>query len=200
MRAARSSDRTQTTAGAISHRRPDHTYSTPSWCEPDRTPSARPTRRCGLPAAEGSFATDRPVRATIVDGCGVLSRDTALQFSHQRCAFLELRDQRPQEAWAPTLDVDQFGDLGSNHFHRVLRRVQPLSGAEQRGGPSALLRRSPRARQGSAGRVSGAPRAPLSETPRVSTRSGNAGVMRTRPAPDRAGRPHPRHLAGSEVL
>ena len=34
MRAARSPDRTQTTAGAISHRRPDRTYSTPSWCEP----------------------------------------------------------------------------------------------------------------------------------------------------------------------
>src|SRR5688572_21849723 len=32
MRAARSPDRTHTTAGAISHRRPDRTYSTPSWC------------------------------------------------------------------------------------------------------------------------------------------------------------------------
>ena len=64
-------------------------------------------------------------------GAVVLSRDTALEFSHQRCAFHELRDRRAQEAWAPTLDVDQFGDLGSNHFHRVLRRVQPLSGAEQ---------------------------------------------------------------------
>jgi hypothetical protein len=32
MRAARSPDRTQTTAGATSHRRPDRTYSTPSCC------------------------------------------------------------------------------------------------------------------------------------------------------------------------
>ena len=32
----------QTTAGAISHRRPDRTH---SWCEPDRRPSARPIRR-----------------------------------------------------------------------------------------------------------------------------------------------------------
>ena len=47
MRAARSPDRTQTTAGANSHRRPDRTYSTPSWCEPDRRPSARPIRRSG---------------------------------------------------------------------------------------------------------------------------------------------------------
>ena len=47
MRAVRSPDRTQTTAGAISHRRPDRTYSTPSWCEPDRKPSARPIRRSG---------------------------------------------------------------------------------------------------------------------------------------------------------
>ena len=45
MRAACSPDRNQTTAGAISHRRPDRTYSTPSWCEPDRRPSARPIRR-----------------------------------------------------------------------------------------------------------------------------------------------------------
>ena len=45
MRAARSPDRTQTIAGAISHRRTDRTYSTSSWCEPDRRPSARPIRR-----------------------------------------------------------------------------------------------------------------------------------------------------------
>src|SRR5437660_1418023 len=36
MRAARSPDRTQTTAGAIFSSAPDRTYSTPSWCEPDR--------------------------------------------------------------------------------------------------------------------------------------------------------------------
>ena len=47
MRAARSPDRTQTIVGAISHRRPDRTYSTPSWFEPDRRPSARPIRRSG---------------------------------------------------------------------------------------------------------------------------------------------------------
>ena len=29
------------------------------------------------------------------------------------------------------LDVDQFGNLGGNDVHRVLRRVQPVSGAEQ---------------------------------------------------------------------
>src|SRR5438309_9295168 len=47
MRAARSPHRTQTTAGALSHRRPDRTYSTPPWCEPDRRPSARSIRRSG---------------------------------------------------------------------------------------------------------------------------------------------------------
>src|SRR4029453_5548098 len=62
MRAARSPDRTQTTAGAISHRRPDRTYSTPSWCDPDRRPSARPIRRSVLrgPALYGApRRTDR---------------------------------------------------------------------------------------------------------------------------------------------
>jgi hypothetical protein len=32
---------------------------------------------------------------------------------------------------APVLNADQFGDLGGNDFHRVLRRVQPVSRAEQ---------------------------------------------------------------------
>ena len=110
MRAARSPDRTQTTAGAISHRRPDRTYSTPSWCEPDRRPSARPIRRCGLPAAERSVATDRPVRVTIVvDRCGVLSWDTALAVLAS--ALCVSRVARPASAGgvAPPLDVDQFG-------------------------------------------------------------------------------------------
>src|SRR3954469_21461186 len=59
MRAARSPDPTQTTAGAIPHRRPDRTYSTPSWCEPDRRPSARPIRRTGSRASERLVATER---------------------------------------------------------------------------------------------------------------------------------------------
>ena len=44
MRAARSPDRTQTTAGATSHRRPDRAYSTPSWCEPDGRPTLQARR------------------------------------------------------------------------------------------------------------------------------------------------------------
>jgi hypothetical protein len=74
MRAARSPDRTQTTAGATSHRRPDRTYSTPSWCEPDRRPSARPIRR-------SAFMPDPPRRTERRD------RMTARASSGtQRCA------------------------------------------------------------------------------------------------------------------
>lgn len=63
MRAARSPDRTQTTAGAISHRRPDRTYSTPSWCEPDRRPSARPIRRSAQAAVSRRLSQNaRPKR------------------------------------------------------------------------------------------------------------------------------------------
>jgi len=186
MRAARSPDRTQTTAGAISHRRPDRTYSTPSWCEPDRRPSARPIRRCGLPAAERSVATDRPVRATIVvDRCGVLSRDTALAVLAS--ALCVSRVARPASAGgvAPPLDVDQFGDLGSNHFHRVLRRVQPVSGAEQGADLPDLFVGRP-VHDGDQLVACQKLRELLVRAPRLSTRSSNAGVMRTRPARDLA--------------
>ena len=65
MRAARSPDRTQTTAGAISHRRPDRTYSTPSWCEPDRRPSARPIRRSGRHRRQQPHVTERAEPAPV---------------------------------------------------------------------------------------------------------------------------------------
>ena len=65
MRAPRSPDRTQTTAGAISHRRPDRTYSTPSWCEPDRRPSARPIRRSGRSGSQRDGAHTARLRCTV---------------------------------------------------------------------------------------------------------------------------------------
>ena len=65
MRAPRSPDRTQTTAGAISHRRPDRTYSTPSWCEPDRRPSARQIRRSERSGSQRDGAHNVRLRCTV---------------------------------------------------------------------------------------------------------------------------------------
>src|SRR5688572_24372951 len=42
------------------------------------------------------------------------------------------RSLRPPHNPREILDADQFGDLGGDYFHRILRRVQPVSRAEQR--------------------------------------------------------------------
>jgi len=93
-------------------------------------------------------------------------------------------NQAPRRTRA-SLDVDQFGDLGSNHFHRVLRHVQPVSGAEQGADLPDLFVGRP-VHDGDQLVACQKLRELLVRAPRLSTRSSNAGVMRTRPARDLA--------------